>query len=128
MVKHTTISEFLDSLEDNQRTQVEFVRKIILNAEPELAENIKWNALNYVYKQHDRLTFTILNKEKKVALVLHKGTQEKEDKKAKPIMNEESGMVKWLSNIRGIIIFDDLEEITQNAPKLKEILIQWLRL
>jgi hypothetical protein len=128
MQKYTTMTGFLNSLNDDQRAQVESLRKIIFTAEPSLVENIKWNTPNYVYKNQDRITFNVLNKENKVKLILHKGAKEKEDKKAEPIMTDNTQLVTWISNIRGIIILDDLTTITKNAPKLKRVLKQWLAL
>jgi len=128
MMKHKTVSDFLTSLDDSQRAQVDAVRSIIVAAEPTLIENIKWNAINYIYKDVDRITFSVLNKENKVKLVLHKGSQEKEDKKANPIMTDETGLITWISNIRGTIMFEDLEHITQHEGQLTKVVKKWLSL
>lgn len=126
MIKHKTVHDFLTSLDNNQSAQVEAIRKIISSTEPSIVENIKWNAINYVYKGNDRITFNILNKENKIKLILHKGSQEKEDKKAKPIIDDKTGLVTWISNIRGTILFDDLKEISSNAKKLSMVVRLWL--
>lgn len=128
MQKFTTVPEFLESLDDTQKAQVELLRKIILTTEPSLVENIKWNAPNYVYRDQDRITFSLFNKEKKVKLILHKGAKEKEDKKAKPIMIDETKLVSWASNIRGIIMFDDLKHVVDRTADLTQVLKMWLSL
>lgn len=128
MIKHKTVEGFLSSLDPSQRSQVDAVRDIIITAVPSLIENIKWNAINYVHKDVDRITFSVVNKENKIKLVLHKGSQEKEDKKAAPIMQDDTGLVFWISNIRGTILFEDLQHITENAENLTNVVKKWLSL
>jgi len=104
------------------------LRKYILQVKPTLVENIKWNAPNYEYNDVDRITFSLLNKENKVKIILHKGAKEKEDRKAKPIFQDSTNLIQWNSNIRGTLTFDSLQEIEDNYKKLIIVFEQWLKL
>ena len=54
------------------------------------------------------------------------GATRKEDKKGAPIMKDESRLIEWSSDIRGIITFTDIEGINSNSASLKKIIKDWL--
>lgn len=128
MTKYKTLIEFFDDLDSDKKTQVEMIRKIILNLGFELEENIKWNAPNYNYEGIDRITFNLMNKEGKVKLIIHMGTLIKEDKKANPILKNAPEFIMWNSNIRGTITFEGVDDINQKEKELGPLLINWLKL
>lgn len=128
MTKYKTVPEFLADLTPDQKAQVELLRQYILQAEPTLTENIKWNAPNYVFKGIDRITFNLMNKEHVVKILIHKGAVEKEDKKSKPVMNDTFGLVSWNSNIRGTLAFSSIQDVERNAQALVTIFKNWLKL
>lgn len=121
-----SVSEFLAELPANKREQVSALRIIILKAEPRLKENIKWNAPNYVFNNQDRLTFNVMNKEQKVRIILHMGAKIKENKQKPPIIQEDFGIVKWQSNIRGFISFDDLDDVMNKSVLMTKVIANWL--
>ncbi len=128
MKKYKTVREFLADLDSVRKSEVELLREIILNLGIPLQENIKWNAPNYVYSGIDRITFNTMNKDGTVKLIIHMGTAKKEDKKAAPIMQNAHVDIFWNSNIRGTITFDGVEDIQSKKNKLKETLVEWLKL
>lgn len=93
---------------------------------PTLQEHIKWNAPSYVINGEDRITFNLMNKEGLVKLVFHMGATRKEDKKAEPVMNDKSGLIEGNSNIRGMLIFQDLQDIQAKREEISKIVKQWL--
>ncbi|MFZ1483822.1 MAG: DUF1801 domain-containing protein [Candidatus Saccharimonadales bacterium] len=126
MNKYETVAEFLDELDENTLDQVNELRGIIFEAEPNLIENIKWNAPNYVHNGEDRITFNVMNKEGKVKLVLHMGATRKEDKNAPPELDDPENLGKSASNIRTVITFENLQDILAKEEGLKDILRRWL--
>lgn len=124
--KYSTVAEFLDDLDDDKKTQVETLRQLILDTEPALEELIKWNAPSYVHNGEDRITFNLHNKENAVKLILHMGATKKEDKKAKPVLNDETGLIVWNSDIRGRLTFDGLEDIKEKRDGVALLVRQWL--
>jgi hypothetical protein len=128
MNKYQSVAEFLDELDEDTLDQVNELRGIIFEAEPNLIENIKWNAPNYVHEGEDRITFNLMNKEGKVQLVLHMGATKKENKKAKNKLQDPSGLGTPASNIRTVITFESLQDILAKEEALKDILRRWLAL
>lgn len=126
MIKFKTVEEFSDSLDTGKLAQYKKIRSYILEADANLREQIKWNAPSYMINGEDRITFNLMNKQNLVKLVLHMGATRKEDKTAQPIMNETSGLIEWVSDIRGYITFNDISEVLDNEKALKKIISDWI--
>jgi len=126
MQQYKTAEEFLNALTPKRREQVNEIRAIIMMSEPALTEHIKWNAPSYVYEGEDRITFNAHGD--KIRLLIHMGVTYKEDKEATPILHDDSGMIVWNSNIRGIITFESIDDVRAKQDKLSSILKRWLAL
>jgi len=126
MQKYTTVEDFLSDLDDDKSLQVKTLRDLILVVEPKLEEHIKWNAPSYVLDGEDRITFNLMNKQGVVKLVLHMGSTRKEDKKGAPVMQDDSGLIEWSSDIRGMITLTSIEDVNSNLISLKKIIKDWL--
>lgn len=126
MQKYKTVEDFRSDLSEDKRLQVDTLRDIILTTQPQLEEHIKWNAPSYVLDDEDRITFNLMNKQGVVKLVLHMGATRKEDKKGEPIMQDQSGLIEWSSDIRGMITFNSINDVTSNIAALKRIITDWL--
>lgn len=126
MKKYKTVDEFLNDLDDAKRSQVIKLRDYIKNTAPSLDEHIKWNAPSYALDGEDRITFNVANKQNLVKLVLHMGATRKEDKKAKPVLRDDSGLVEWVSDIRGYITFNDLQMVIDSEHDVKNLITKWL--
>jgi len=59
-------------------------------------------------------------------LLIHMGATRKETKKADPIMNDETGLIKWNSDIRGTLTFSSLDGIAGSQADITKILSAWL--
>ena len=126
VTKYTSINDFMSSLDSGKLAQVTALRNLILSVEPSLEEHIKWNAPSYVLNGEDRITFNLMNKQNVVKLVLHMGATRVEDKKGAPVLKDDSGLIEWSSDIRGIISFNSIEDVNSNLATLKEIITDWL--
>lgn len=104
------------------------MRALILGAEPKLAEHLKWNAPSYVLDGEDRITFNLLNKEGMVKIVLHMGATRKENKKGEPVLRDATGLIAWSSDIRGVLSFGDLADITSKQDAVAQIIKDWLKI
>lgn len=126
MQKYKTVEEFINDLDADKRLQVNVLREMLLEAKPTLVEHIKWNAPSYVLDGEDRITFNLMNKQGVVKLVLHMGATRKEDKKGAPIMQDDTGLIEWSSDIRGMITFASIGSINSNMTSLRKIIKDWL--
>ncbi len=126
MQKYTTIEEFLSSLDASKRSQVDKLRQLILETAPQLQEHIKWNAPSYVQDGEDRITFNLMNKQGVVKLILHMGATRKEDKQGMPVLQDDSGLIEWSSDIRGTLTFSDNDDVESKLTLVKSIITNWL--
>ena len=126
MKQYADIPDFLSSLTPDKKSQVELLRTIIKTAAPSLTEHIKWNAPSYTFDGVDRITFNLLNKEGLVKLVLHVGGTRPENKKGEPVMADDSGIIAWQSDVRGVLTFTDLADVKAKQKTVADILSRWL--
>jgi hypothetical protein len=126
MKKYHSVQDFIDDLSQEDHQIFTLVRSYIFEAAPSLTENLKWNAPNYVHNGQDRITFNIMNKNKTLRVILHKGAKEAEDKTAKPIMDDPDHLIRWNSNIRGTLEFTTLADVQKNHQKLVALFRRWL--
>lgn len=125
MKKYTTVNEFLDALDLQQNKQVTVLRAIIMDTFPELHEHVKWNSPSYTLNGEDRVTFSV-RPGFPISIVLHMGVTRAEDKSAKPIMSDSTGLIEWKSDTRGIVSFSDLNDIQVKKSQFVEALRNWL--
>jgi uncharacterized protein YdhG (YjbR/CyaY superfamily) len=64
------VNEFMARLDHPFKAEVELVREIIKNVDPEITEQIKWNAPSFSYKGESLVTFNLWEK-KHIHLVFH---------------------------------------------------------
>lgn len=120
------VSDFLEDLDPSARLIVEEVRRVIMQTRPDLDEHIKWNSPSYVLAGVDRLTFNTKNKQGVVQLVLHMGPARRESRGRSPLLVQDEGLVQWVSDIRGIIAFPDLDAIASRSVAVTSVINRWL--
>lgn len=64
------VDEFMDRLDHPFKPEVQTIREIIKNVNPQIAEQIKWNAPSFSYQGESLVTFNLWEK-KRVHLVFH---------------------------------------------------------
>ncbi|HRF82560.1 MAG TPA: DUF1801 domain-containing protein [Flavobacteriales bacterium] len=120
------VNALLDANKHPLRKEIEQLRTIILAADKSIEEGVKWNAASF--KTED--WFATLNGPKHIKepmLILHAGAKAKglvlKDRIPDPL-----GLIKWLGNDRGQIIFKDTTDITTKQQALQAILMAWIKL
>ncbi len=92
---------------------------------PNLTETIKWNAPTFCDNGKDRMTI-MLHKQDRVGLILHTGARPKEDKKAPPLYQDDTGLLEWNSNIRATITFRDPSDFSAKRNQFKKAVKRWI--
>ncbi|HEX7484016.1 MAG TPA: DUF1801 domain-containing protein [Candidatus Saccharimonadales bacterium] len=123
MKKYENILDFLNDLDEDKRKQVDYLRQLIMETIP-VTEHIKWNAPSYVYGGEDRITFNLHGED--IKILIHMGASKKEDKKAKPVLDDKTGIVRWNSNIRGTVSFKSMNDILIMRLDFINLLKQWV--
>ncbi len=118
------VTKFLDGQQHPLRTEIELLRKIILESENELIENIKWNGPNYAVNNDDRITMRI-QPPKQIQLIFHRGAKKLEQPKTK-LIDDKSGLLVWKENDRAVATFKNSAEILAAQPNLETIIRNWI--
>lgn len=121
---NTEVTKFLDQQNHPLRAEIEQLRKIILESENELVENIKWNGPNYAVNNDDRITMRI-QPPKQIQLIFHRGAKKLEQPKNK-LIEDKSGLLMWKENDRAVATFKNSAEILAAKPTHETIVKSWI--
>jgi hypothetical protein len=121
---NTDVTKFLDQQNHPLRAEIDLLRKIILDSENELVENIKWNSPNYAVNNEDRITMRIYPP-KQIQLIFHRGAK-KQEQPATRIIDDKSGLLVWKENDRAVATFKNSVEILAAKPNLETIVRNWI--
>lgn len=122
----TTVNEFLTAQPLERRADVESLRRLVQEAEPRLHEVIKWNSPSYTLDGMDRLTINAAGKGP-VRLILHLGTERKEDKGAAPTFSHDpDSLLTWHSNIRASLTLPNADHLAAERHAITAVIRAWL--
>ncbi|QYR21440.1 DUF1801 domain-containing protein [Paenibacillus sp. sptzw28] len=120
------VLEFLNDLEHPLKEEIEEVRKIILSANDSITEHIKWNAPSFCFNNEDRITFNLQGKGF-FRLVFHCGAKVKDHAMNKPLFEDTSGLLGWVTADRAIIKLTDRLDVESKRAKLTEVVTEWIK-
>lgn len=103
---------------------IESARRTILNANPSIAEGIKWNAPSF--RTTDYFATFHLRSAKEVQLVFHRGAKIRKDA-ADIVLPDPKGLVKWLGKDRCLLTLGDAAAVAKNRAALTAIVREWIR-
>jgi len=118
------VSLFLDTLNHPLRSEIDSLRTIILQANSELVENIKWNGPNYSLRNEDRITMRV-QPPKQIQLIFHRGAK-KLEQPSERLIKDESYLLTWKENDRAVITFRNCSEIERASSDLSAIINKWI--
>ncbi|WP_113922772.1 DUF1801 domain-containing protein [Cognataquiflexum aquatile] len=116
---------YLENLDHQLKSEILKIRDLIFKTNPNLTEQIKWNAPSFCLNGEDKITFNLPPKKDSIQLVFHRGVKKKELPEEK-LINDDSGLLKWATNDRAVIRFTSMQEILENETKLREVILKWL--
>ncbi|MDO8368244.1 MAG: DUF1801 domain-containing protein [Saprospiraceae bacterium] len=106
------VKQYMDTLEHPMKGEMEALRMIIREANPQISERIKWNAPSYYYKE-DIVTFgPPARKMDEILLVFHHPS----------VVKITSGILKGNYKDRRLATFKNMAEVEANRQELGRIL------
>jgi hypothetical protein len=120
------VNALLDTTMHPLRKEIDTLCAIILSADMSIVEGVKWNAVSFRTSDW----FATLNGPKHVKgpmVILHAGA------KAEGVVLDHripdpQGLITWLGNDRGQIIFQDAADIDTKQKALQAIVSAWIKL
>lgn len=121
-----SVDGFVEKLDHPLKDVVVQLRAIVLSADPQLTEQVKWNAPSFCYNGDDRITMN-LSKKDQVLLIFHLGAKTKDDKKLETLIRDPGKTLEWLSSNRAVMRFRSAAELNSLENALKKNIREWLK-
>lgn len=122
--RNESVEIFMRKLEHPLKDEIETVRAIILGADTEITENIKWNAPSFRYNGDDRVTFHLRPRDS-VQLIFHRGAKVKDG--ADFAFDDDTGMMDWRAPDRAVVALAHMKEIEEKKSALAELVRKWMK-
>lgn len=116
-------SAFLAALDHPLKADIEAVRKLILAADPAIADGVKWNSLSF--RHTDWFATVNLRSKDVIQLVMHTGAKAKDNPKLK--IPDENGLLVWLAKDRALATLGAGKTLKVNAKAFEAIVKAWVR-
>lgn len=114
--KTAEVDAFMDKLDHPFKAEVYAVRDIIKAVNPDITEQIKWNAPSFSYKGY-MVTFNLWAKQH-VHLVFHNGA----------ILSNESGLLEGEYPDRRMAYFSSMDDVKSKRTALEDAIREWVKL
>ncbi len=115
---------FLKELKHPLIKEINDIRFLILGADKNISEHIKWNAPSYCYKGEDRITFRF-NKKDSIELIFHRGAKVKDSRNF--VFEDRSELINWITKDRGTVIFQNRNDIAVKKKDFVKIVKRWMK-
>lgn len=117
------VDRFMQTLDHTRKEEIERVRRIILDADERITEQIKWKAPSFCFQGDDRVTLR-LQPQNRLQLIFHRGAKVKDSTNF--VFDDSTGLLQWITPDRASITFRSLQEIAEREAALKKVVAQWM--
>jgi hypothetical protein len=117
------VDQFIQTLDHPLKEEIEKVRAIILSANQQITEHIKWNAPSFCYQGEDRVTMK-LQPQDSIQLIFHRGTKVKDSKDF--VFNDSTGLLKWVAADRAIVTLREMKDVEAKKAELAKVVSEWV--
>jgi hypothetical protein len=114
MAKAISVDDYMRDLEHPFKAEVQTVREIILNVDPRITEQVKWNAPSFSYKGY-LATFS-LHVTKHLLLIFHNGA----------ILDDQGGLLQGDYPDRRMVYFTGMADVADKQPALERAIREWI--
>ncbi len=119
-----TVDAFLAALDHPYKTEILMLRQIILAADPNIREEIKWNAPSF--RTTEAFATFHLRAKTGLQLVLHLGAKVRETAATGIAVADPAGLLTWLAKDRAVVTFTSLDEVHANQTAFTELIRAWV--
>ena len=118
------VADFFASLDHPLKDAMEKIREIILASDNTITEQIKWKGPSFCYNGDDRVTFNV--RDGSVLLIFHRGAKVKDSPRGGRLIDDPTGLLKWITDDRATMQFESLDEVGENETKLCDAVRLWI--
>lgn len=121
-----SVVAFLESLDHPFKPEILVLRRQILEADPSIAEGIKWNAPSF--RTTEYFATMHLRAQEGVQIILHLGAKRRAPAAARTAVADPESLLTWLGEDRASVLFHDQAEIEARRSAFTAILRDWIQL
>lgn len=114
----------MEALDHPRKGEIDELRAAILASNPDITEQVKWNAPSFCYRGDDRVTFR-LQPEDRVELILHRGAKVRPDADAFEF-DDPTGLLTWASSDRGVVSVGNERELKAKKADIVMLVNLWM--
>ena len=103
---------------------IEALRRAILDADPSIAEGVKWNAPSF--RTHEYFATVHLRAKAGIMLILHRGAKARTDAVDASRFDDPEGLLQWLGPDRAQVAFADARDLALRTAPLQALLRRWI--
>ncbi|MFI6323196.1 DUF1801 domain-containing protein [Nonomuraea sp. NPDC050556] len=118
------VNRLMSTVDHPSKDAIEYLRAAILGVDPEITEQVKWNAPSFCFDGVDRVTFQL--KSKDIQLIFHRGAKVRDDG-APFTFDDESGLMDWRSSDRAVVTFKDLADVKTHEAAFLTLVERWIK-
>ncbi|HEU4881205.1 MAG TPA: DUF1801 domain-containing protein [Longimicrobium sp.] len=119
------VEAFLDALDHPHKPEILALRRIILGADPGIAEGIKWNAPSF--RTSEWFATFHLRAKAGVQIILHFGAKVRDKSGARAAIADPESILTWLGDDRASAKFRDLEDVDASESAFAAVIREWIR-
>ncbi|HEU5102081.1 MAG TPA: DUF1801 domain-containing protein [Roseiflexaceae bacterium] len=123
--KAQDVEAFLASLDHPFKQEILVLRRVILGADPSIAESIKWNAPSFYTSEH--FATMQLRAKDGVQVIMHLGAKPSASASTGIAIDDPQLLLTWLAKDRASVTFRSLQEIDIKSKVFTSIICQWLK-
>jgi Domain of unknown function (DU1801). len=120
------VIHFLADLDHPYKREIEHVRQIILSADDQLTEHIKWNAPSFCVNGEDRITFNLHGKEG-FRLIFHCGSKSVSRQDRGKLFDDPTHLLEWVTDDRAVVKLSSMDDVEAKKEKLLEVVSLWIK-
>lgn len=120
-----SVESFLSSLDHPSKPEILALRRIILAADPNIAESIKWKAPSFHTSEH----FATMNLRGKtgIGVILHFGAKKNQISTTGVAIPDPDWLLEWLAKDRAMVTFRDLNDIAARRAAFTNLIREWIK-
>lgn len=119
------VSAFMLALDHPFKKEIEVLRRIILGADPSIAEGIKWKVPSF--RTTEYFATMHLRAKSGIGVILHLGAKVRASSSPEVEINDPARLLQWMGADRAMVIFADANEIGSKRRAFDAVLKQWIR-
>ncbi|WP_217647864.1 DUF1801 domain-containing protein [Dokdonella immobilis] len=119
------VDAFMAELVHPHKSEIQALRRLMLEVDPSVQEGIKWNAPSF--RTSEYFATTHLRAKSGLSVVLHLGAKVRQLPSGGVAIEDPTKLLKWLGKDRAMVEFASAEKFNDARAAFQAVLRQWVQ-